>query len=441
MNRLVRWIALAGTGALTACSGSQRPPVVLKTEDFIADPATMPTTLPAADPRVPGVAPAPNAAAPRSIPVGEATTGLTDVVVAPGPAPAADWPAATPAEAPVLIDTKIGEINGRPIRLRDFEQEETRIRQSARETRQLGPGTSPSGRTYREEWLAQTERIFRVRLNGILHDELLAAEARASLKPEQRMGLRAWVEEATQSKRRTLGGSNAELERQLRNENQNQQRFGKELEARILVQKRLEDVVTSRVKASWRDVKRYYQRNIDRFQPPSLARFRMIIVSEDNAEGVAAVKAALERGEPFAQVAANPANEYNAPEGGLFGDGQTPITGPYEQAEPFAIHELNQAARSLKPGTFSATPVARANREGKVELTWLYLESLTSRSRSLSDPDVQMMIADNLTDEAVKAGRNAYILRLVRRATYNDIDAMVNRLVEVMADRYWSLGN
>jgi hypothetical protein len=440
MKRHARWIAVGTAGVLWGCASGKRETVVLKTEDFIADPATMPTTLPAAEPRISGVGPARNAAPVPTIPLREATTGLRDVVVAPGPLPATALPAVSAAEAPFLIDIKIGEINGRPIRLRDFEDDENRLRQAAAEGRQRGPTTLPSGRTLRDEWLIAADRLFRVRLNGILHDELLAAEARASLKPQERMGLRAWIEEATHAKRRTLGGSSAELERTLRSDNQDQQRFGKKLEAEILIQKRLEDVVASRVKASWRDIRRYYQRNPDRFQPPARARFRMITIAQDNADGIQAVQSALDRGEPFAEVASRPANEYNASGGGLFGDGNTVIRGPYEQSETFASHEFNQAARALKPGTFTPAPVARQNRAGKVELTWIYLESLTSRVQSLSDPDVQMSIADELTTDAVRDGRNAYIDRLVKRASYNDIDAMAKRLVDIMTERYWPVG-
>jgi len=382
--------------------------------------------------------------------VRDAGQGLRDVKVEAGPPPAANTDqTAVSTESATLVDAKIGEINGRPIRVEDLLGPlGDRLSQTARE-RRLQPGdwlliqrAQPPGNreVSREDWLALVDRLIRMQLGLILQDELLAAEARASMKPEQRAGLRQFAKEMTEIKRRSLGGSRAELERQLRANKQNEQHFGKDIEAQVLVRMQLEEKVENRSRPSWRDVQRYYQRNREIFQPPAIARFRMIIVPAANTEAVQSIQAALDKGEPFTQVASLPINEWNASEGGLFGEGKTEIAGPFTSAEPFAFDSWNEAARKLTPGKFTLQPVSRVDSTGATVLTWLCLESLNERARPLSDADVQLSITQRLRDSAIDAARTTYIRRLVQRATYSDLETMTHTLVDIAADRYWPMG-
>ncbi len=450
-NLTKRWIAGIGTiVALTGCAGRSAPgtSTVLKTEDFITDPATIPTTREATPTAAGGVARAGSgpAHAPMQT-VRDARQGLPDVSVEPGPPALPPLTNVGEFETPTLIDAKIGEINGRPIRVEDmFMQIGPQLEVTAR-TRTLSPfewsmiGKKPSNEAAkRQDWLALAEVLFRGRLNGILNDEVLSAEARAKLKPEQRQGLSHYVREATENKRRNIGGSTAELERNLRAENQDEQRFGRYVETAVLINMQIEEKVKSRYKASWKDIKRFYERNIEMFRPPTRAKFRMIIVPADNAEGIKAVQSALDAKQPFATVAAMPANDYNPGDGGLFGDGQTVIVGPYEQATPFNFDELNVAAQKLHAGEHTPQPVSRVDRTGKTVLTWLCLESLENRTRYLGEPEVQKAIADRLDLRAQEAGKAAYIRRLVNRANFTDLDVMTQQLVDIAADRYWPAG-
>lgn len=452
MDRRLGFLVLLAGWAAGGCAGGGRsePVVVLRTEDFIADPATMPTTV-APSPTVPvrsaSVSPVEEANVPTR-PVSQEPLTINDVSVESGVPRVQPGVEARASESPVLVDAKIGEINGRPIRVDDLLRDIGPRLAAIALTKMMAPeewraiGLEPQeGRIVtRGNWLDLAEVLFRGELSRILKDELLAAEARAALKPQQRAGLRNFVRESTAVQRRSLGGSQAELERQLRVNNQNEHRFGREVEARVLISMQLEEKVKKRSRASWKDVKRYYDRNIEAFQPPATATFRIISCRADNADAVAAIRESLAAGKPFAEVASLPANQYNAEGGGLFGDGKTVIRGDYATATPFAVDEFNAAAQKLKPGQFTPEPVERTDRSDNKLLVWLYLESLQSESKSLADPDVQLNIVDRLNYSAQLAGEQAYIERLVRRATFSDLDQMVQELVNIAADRYWPPG-
>lgn len=441
-----RWIAgVCLWGALAGCAGSKSasPATVLRSEDFIADPATMPTELPPAPTsapaaRIDSVTPAPIAAAPDPI--------LKDVVIQPGPPPIPTSEESTPAEAPALIDAKIGEMNGRAVRVEDVLRElGPRLSQVARERQMSGRewlalGITPPAQPRsinRQEWLGLSEYLVRDYLTQVLRDELLAAEARASLPPDRRMGLRAFVAETKEVKRRSVGGSRAELERKLRNDNQNEERYGRDVEAKFLVSMQLEEKIRSRYRASWTDVKRYYNRNISLYQQPTRARFRWIVVPAADAAGAELIQKELDAGKPFDEVARNPVNTYNPEEGGLFGGGAIDFSGPYENATPFSSEELNRAAQPLKPREHTKRPVERTEPSGAKTLTWLYLERIEGGGKSLGEPEVQLSIVDRLNGEAFKTGMSTYIESLVRRATFTDLDEMTRRLVNIMAERYW----
>src|SRR5204862_5367653 len=98
----------AGAGCALRKAGP--PATVLSTQDFVADPTTVPTDL--RPPALMAERPAPAATPPIS--VAAASEGILNVTGEAG-APTGKGTAA-PGEPPVLVDAKGGEINGRPVR-------------------------------------------------------------------------------------------------------------------------------------------------------------------------------------------------------------------------------------------------------------------------------------------------------------------------------------
>lgn len=454
-------ITLAALPCLLAagCSLQKAPPAaVLATQDFIADPVTSPTqrtttdavpatptTTTAEAPTAAPLAPAaPRAARPPVISPLAASDGLYGLEAVPGePDPDA---AAIPLESPVLVDAKVGEINGRPVRADDVlgggvGNRLRAIAQRRRFTREewgalLGAEPPPGAENTtitRGQWMEFSRRLFREILNRRLEDQLLAEEARASLKPEQRQGLKYLVQEFAENQRRQAGGVRAAVERRLREEDRTVQSFTREQEQAILIEYQLQERLRKRIRTTWKDIRQYYERNIDFFNQPPTAHFRLIRVPADNQEAISKIQAALDAGIPFAEVASMPENTYGASEGGRMPPQR--FTGEFAEAEFFS-EQFTPHARALQPGRHTPQPfdVTFGNTPYKA---WLFLESIHKPGGSLSDPEIQLRIAEVLDATALNELRRAYIGRLKERATFTDLEVMADRLAEIAADRYW----
>lgn len=446
-------LGLVVAAAVAGCTGRGAAPTsVLRTEDFIADPATMPTANAPSPVESTSSAPKGTPTTRAALSVAQAREGVKDLSVKRGVPPPRNSPLAASSESLVLVDAKIGEINGRPIRVDEMfdpAQGATRLAQIAEtqrltrsdwfEARISPPNGDVNYPATREVWRSLAAAIFRNRLEQMLRDEVLTAEARAELKPDEKHGLQYFVQEQRENRRRAAGGSKAELERQLRQKNQTEGRFSKDIETQVLIETQVQDKFRSRLKTSWKDVRLYYERNQQTYRPPLKARFRGILIGSDNADGVAEIMKALAAHQPFSEVASLPVNEYRPEEGGLFPDAE--FKGPFSQGDFFSASELNAAARTLTKGNATAEPIERLDQSGKKVLMWLYLDDIIDNSRPLSDPDVQMEIVQRLDSEALNIAVNAYIDRLKKRASFTDIETMTQTLVDIATERYWPTGS
>jgi hypothetical protein len=364
-------------------------------------------------------------------------------VVAEAGAPATGEAAAA-AEPPTLIDAKIGEINGRPIRVDDvLGRMADRLRASA-QTRHLTrsewrlllfPRDPPQGVEDREisrgEWLAFASRLSQLLLNQELEDQLLAEEARSSLNEQQQQGLKYILQDLAENERRRQGGQ-AALESRLREKNLTEQDVRREAEAKLLIDYELQERLRRRVRTSWRDVRLYYEKHPEIYNPQPVAQFRMIAVPAERTEAIQKIQAALDSGESFAKAAAMPENAYRPAEGGKFPP-QT-FEGEYAEAKFFSDAATNDAAHALKPGGFTKTPFEQGKEKDKA---WLFLESVERGDRPLSDKDVQLEIAGLLEGRALDEQKRAYLDRLKERASFTDVDSMAAMLAQIAAARYW----
>ncbi len=423
--------ALAGCGL----QKPSQPTEVLKTEDFVVDPATLPTAAAApAD-----IAPSTAVKTPPTISAAAASDGILNVSAVPG-APAESGGETKAAGPMVLVDAKIGELNGRPVRAEQVLVElgpllaaKARDRKLTRDEwafmLQAEPPRDAENRTLsRDQWLGFAQRVISFRLNKKLEDQLLAEEARFSLKPEQKQGLKYLVQEATETARREAG-SRAASQNALRQQGTSEREATKDREATLLIQYELYEKLNKRIRTSWKDVRLYYERNRAEFNPPPIAHFRQILVPANKPDDVAVIQGALDAGEPFEKAAARPQNTYRASDGGRTPDKQ--FEGEYEKAS-FFTGTLAEAAHSLTPGQFTKSPVDFLS-----DKAWLYLESVERNSRPLSDPEVQLIIANRLNSRAFDIEKANYIERLKQRATFTDIPSMTLELADIAAARYW----
>ncbi len=367
----------------------------------------------------------------RAVPLGQgvaittpsaASEGLEPLVAIPG-APTASADDHTPM-AREFLDAKVGDINGKPVFAAAF-LEELGPRLSAR-ARELTARRSPT--EARSAWRRDAVNAIGEKLEGLLRDELLRAEALASLTPEQRQGLRAFMDNLRGDVLSRYRGSRAEANQQLLGtQGMTLDEYLRQQEQATLIQYQVQNQIRRRVHVSWRDIVREYERRPELFRTPPRAVFRLIQVDAADEEARSAVERALAEGRSFAEIASGSFNRHKPAEGGL--ESRT-LQGEFERGEYFGQAALNDAARSLTPGG-TAGPV----RAGAA-LFWVHLESIESgHVRPLYD--MQLAIEDALKSERTSRRFAAYINRLRERASFTDFDTMLSRLVQIAEARYF----
>lgn len=419
---LVSWAAAGGGCSSGLLSGAEG----VRADEFATRQAT-----PAARP-APEQAPAPQApAGAATVPIGQGlvlsapgveSEGLGELVAQPG-APAAEAAASPELADPRFVDAKVGDINGKPVfagsLLNDLEP---RLTARAREL----AARSRSAQEARSAWRRDASQAIGEKLDGMLRDELLRAEALASLTPEQKQGLRYFLNNLQSDLLSQYRGSRALANQALLGtEGATLEEVVRRQEQSALIQFQLQQRIRKGVNISWRDIEREYERNTELFNPPPTARFRLVQVREGDGEGRSAVEAALASGTPFAEVAALPANRYKRAEGGLE---VRQVEGEFGAGEFFAQADLNRAALGLTPGGV-AGPIAVGQ-----DLFWIHLEAVEEIRRPLYD--MQLGIEDSLKNERTAERFAAYIGRLRERASFTELQSMLERLMTIAEGRY-----
>jgi hypothetical protein len=314
----------------------------------------------------------------------------------------------------VIVDSLVGQVNGRPIFADEFlEPIEDRLLQAAEQT--TGPQRDAAFKMIVNAWL-----------RDVVIDALILSEAQASLSIDQQRGLFAFLRDLQEEKIRRSGGSRAQAERAL--ESQGEPRLDEYLQDQknlLIVDQLRRRRIEPRVIVSWRDIEREYQRRWEEFNPPAtvtLARIRLH--TESQAELVSQVTARLAGGEPFAEVA----EELGFPDGGVW---TTFKTGEGGITDIDATEDIKAALADLSAGETSP-PFAL----GSATL-WLHVVSVERpRMRDIYDPNVQRVLASEVRRRRSKEVWNQYIDTLLERGIYDELNEMAEELHRIALLRY-----
>jgi len=194
----------------------------------------------------------------------------------------------------VIVDSLVGEVNGRPIYADSFfEPIEDQLRAIAQ-------------RATQREFINQATEVISEHLGQIVRNELFLADARSQLTPEQRQGLFSWMRAMREQEILQGGGTQTAAARRV--QEQHGMTMDEYLAARrdvALLQKLQEERISPRVIVSWRDIEREYQRRFHEFNPPARMKVSRIRLStERDGDLIERVKEQLAAGEDFAEVAA-----------------------------------------------------------------------------------------------------------------------------------------
>lgn len=415
-------IATAVAANLAACAGndaggtssSQR---VLTPSEFVA-PAVSDVAAEPAEPKVtdgPATDPARVAAPParERPPTAPPTADLTARIGAPDAAN----PAAPPTTDPFILEALVGQVNGRPVFASEIlEPLDGRLRALVAKT--------PD----RARWLREAAPIVNEQLERIIQNELVLAEARAALTPEQKQGLFFFVNDLQQRIVAQQGGSAVAADEASR------AALGRTLTQRtrdaldeVLIGEELNQRILSRVFITRRQVELEYERRQDVYNPPPRAIFRAIAVPSGKADDVARIKSRLDSGEPFTAVADDPANIFGAGEKNIFA---TDVKGSFEEGKFFANSAINQTAQGLSPG-MTGGPL-----DADGATWWIHLERVDRRPGT-SLYDAQLEIERELRSRRLETEQRRYISRLKARGNFSRIEDMLGRLLVIAQDRYF----
>lgn len=381
----------------------------------LPQPSSPPTSTPAGEPGKPQPA-----ARPVAISEAALTGGVRDVVVLAGDPKDAVVATARPVSQPAFLDGVIGQINGKPVYADRFlGRLDGQLRALVKQTRS------------NREWLQAAAKLIRELLVSDIRDELLLAEARAALTPEEKAGLVFFLTSIRENLASLAGGSEERAEeRVLEAEGKTLTEKAKDERDKALIGRLFSQQIQPRVNVSWRDVRKAYERSYAEFNPPPIAHFRMIWAAPD-APGKPSPKAEITRllgeGRTFEEVARSEFNAFSRADGGAVPP--RPVEGPYREATLFADPTLNARARDLSPGQ-SVGPFEFQNRS-----VWILLERLEQKpGRSLADAQIE--IARALRARKYNEEIARYFQRILERGSFSDIDAMTERLLVLASERY-----
>lgn len=323
----------------------------------------------------------------------------------------------------IVVDSLVGQINGRPIFANEFfEPLDAELRtESARQT--LTQFTS-----------FLIERIGR-RMNEILQNELLIAQAENRLTPEQQQGLFQWLtrrEEDLVSQRGS--GSRAEaIQRMLDEGDVTLQGQMQEDRERALISMIIEQEIRPRVIVSWRDVERAYRQNSERFNPPGALHLSTIILNPvTETERIEDVQRRLAAGEPFTDVAAS---INGRPLGDSYGALSIAPGGLATLENENLWGDMVAQLKTMQVGEVRG-PFDMAIATGR-RVAWVQVMSLTyPPGKSIYDPEVQTLLWERLRALHFGIEQARYFDELLTDGIYRDVGDMVDRLVRLALERY-----
>jgi hypothetical protein len=327
----------------------------------------------------------------------------------------------------------VGNINGKPVYASVF------LLTGSPTVTALGPRLQrEADLRSRNDWLNFATREITRAVNSFVEDELLRAEAIASLKPEEKQGLFAFIDRAQRELERQSGGSRAAAEQRLLDEKGiTLDEWRRQREDLELIRFELSNRIFQRISVARRDIALRYQQLDAELNKPPLATFRLIQAAKDSPADIDTITQLL-AAQGFEAAARSKANLNKPAEAGLEPRELTP---PQEGKDPvrlFANPKLDEAARALA-ARVAAADSAGSQTVGPIELTasiaWLRLDAIEDRSTTLYD--AQLSVEEDLRSQRVERERGRFIRKLAGRASDETIRDIVLRLLEVASQRYY----
>ncbi len=317
-------------------------------------------------------------------------------------------------EAPYIVESLIGQVNGRPIFADEFfEPIEDELRAEAR-----------NRRNDREYAQFAYQRIAR-RLNDVVLNELFLAEAEGKLNAEQQKGLLGFVrnlkEEIVAEKKGIASEAEARI---LEEEGMSLDDYIGERRDQELIRSVLIENVRPRVIVSWRDIERAYRMNFDEFNPPATISIQRITFRDaDNASRILEIQDMIDGGASLEELGALPDVRVR---------GAQDLQMPDGTVDSMEIDErLRDAIRGVGPGQVSPQVVMNTS------IWWIAVVKIDRpEGKSIYDPEVQAALRQGIFNQQFQKERVRYVKSLFDEGVQARLDEMSNRLLVIAFQRY-----
>lgn len=314
----------------------------------------------------------------------------------------------------VLVDSLVGQINGRPIFADDILRPvEDRIIAETRRSETM------------EEFRLIVRPIIQARLMAVLQSELILSEAETSLSTQQQQGLLAFLRQLQEEEVAERGGSEVQAEQELL-ESEGvtlDQYMQQQIDERLIQDVRYRKILP-RVVVSWRDIEREYDRNHDQFNPPPQVTLARIRLSSTQTEQIEDVKRRLADREDFAEIA----DAVGMAERGRW---DTFTVGPGGISD-IPINDTYKPYLEGLEGGDTTEPF-----EVRGRMMWLHVSSIEQpEGRSLYDPEVQEILHNAIFQRRFLEEQNRYFANLMEKSTLDDLEQMFQRVMAIAAIRY-----
>ncbi len=311
----------------------------------------------------------------------------------------------------IAVDAMVGHVNGKPI------YANTVFEPMVQEL------TTRGKQVPRDRFRNEATAIISRRLNGMVIEALILGQAERNLKQQEEYGLRVILKKQREELIRKLGmGAESVADSRLQqSEGLTLDEKVDEIRAEALVKKYTREKIIPQINVSRRDIKRYYKRHYDEFNPPPGRKIHMIR-TRDISKG-ARIDKMLAEGKPFLEIAGDSnLNEKDPDKQGLFFENiqDEKIFDNAKLNDPTLKLQADQHTERIKLGS---------------SYYWIYVATIsTGEVKPLKE--VQADVEARLRIMQYNQLTGEYHRELFETGSYDPLDDMVDRLVEVAMNRF-----
>lgn len=321
-------------------------------------------------------------------------------------------------EGEIVVDAMVGQVTGRPIYASSIFKHI-----GVEQLERLGQ-TLP-----RLSFKDRATKLIVSNLRDQITNALILAEAEAGINEQMQVGVQQFLSE---QRKKILAEFQGSLD--LANKDYMRRKgitVTQELEERrqkALVDRYLGQKLYPKITVSRREVKRYYDDNIEEYSAQLEVQVRvMIITDKDDIEDATE---ALTGGTPFAEVAGD-YSRFRASDGGLMPAHK--LDGSIDEYAELNWPELNEAVARLGVGEHSPMiPIKIGDAQGA---GWVYLEKLVGGEGKTLE-QVQIDIERKIRAQKFSVLSRRYIEELWVKGNYTSLETMTETLVDVAMARF-----